>query len=140
MSSVLSSLSTIDEVQHLNLELEADPYLFYQLGDGHALFTSRVKQGTVLTVGPLIPVSSMFQMYWLTHNNIKVGFYFVSQFHVENAGGYIVTYMNHGRGKAFNVEVLLKIPELVVYHYKNRGTLVVCPVIGDDVKTIFEEQ
>jgi hypothetical protein len=48
--------------------------------------------------------------------------------------------MNRGVGKASNVEVLLKTPDLVVYHYTNRGTLAVCPVVGDDVRTIFEEQ
>ena len=126
--------------QYLHVTMESDPHLFYAIGEGHAMFTTKIEQGSTLTVGDLIPVSCMFQMYWLTQNNVKVGFYFVSQFHVVNNGGFIAAYMNSGVGKAQTVEVLLKTPELVVYHYTNRGTLVVCPVIGDEVKTIFEEQ
>lgn len=131
--------STI-ESQYLKVTLDTEAHLFYALGEGHALFTTKIEAGAVVTVGERIPVSCMFQMHWLVLNNAKVGFYFESQFHVVNSGGFLATYMNRGVGKASTVEVLLKTPDLVVYHYTNRGTIAVCPVIGDDVKTVFEEQ
>jgi hypothetical protein len=131
---------TINGNTPINIEMQMDPHLFYAIQDGHALFTTRIEQGTVVGIGEQIPMSCMFQVYRLTQGDVKVGFYFVSQFHVVNSGGFLAAYMTRGIGKAIAVEVLLKTPDLVVYHYTNRGTLIVCPVIGDDVRVIFEEQ
>lgn len=121
------------------LYIDAEPFTFYELGEGFALFNEPQKAGN-LSVGPRIPVSCMFEVYWLTRNGQKIGHYFVSQFQTVNHGAYVVTFLNNGVGKATLVEVLLKTETLVIYNYPNRGTLIVCPVLSEDLQTVFEEQ
>lgn len=121
------------------LHLDAEPFTFYELGEGFALFQQPQKAG-IITIGPRVPVSCMFEVYWLTRNGDKIGHYFVSQFQTVNHGAYVVTFLNNGVGKATLVEVLLKTDTLVIYNYPNRGTLIVCPVLTDDLLTIFQEQ
>lgn len=123
----------------LQLGLDADPGLFYKLGSGHAIFKEKTAAGE-LTKGAQIPLSCMFQAYWLLRGKDRVGYYFVSQFQVDNRGGYLVTYLNNGAGKADSVEVMLKTEHLVVFHYPNRGTLIISPSVSEDVQTIFQEQ
>jgi hypothetical protein len=135
----LHSATPVPEPRTERLFLNAEPFTFYELGEGFALF-NEPQQAGILTVGPRIPVACMFEVYWLTRNGQKVGHYFVSQFQTVNHGAYVVTFLNNGVGKASLVEVTLKTDTLVVYNYPNRGALIVCPVLSDDLLSIFEEQ
>lgn len=123
----------------LKLLLDADPGYFYELESGHAIFREAVKAGELIK-GAQIPLNCMFDAYWLLRGTEKVGYFFVSQFHVANHGGYLVTFLNNGAGKASSVEVMLKTDQLVVFNYPNRGTLLVSTLINEDVETIFVEQ
>jgi hypothetical protein len=82
----------------------------------------------------------MFDIYWLMVEDRRVGLLFGSSFQVKNGGGYLVAYMNQARGRATQVDVLLKTEDLVIYNYPNRGTMAVLTQIGPEVQTIFEEQ
>jgi hypothetical protein len=123
----------------IELNIDADPGYFYELEGGHALFKDKTTRGP-LVKGPQIPLNCMFEAYWLIRKDEKVGYYFVSQFHTANHGGYLVTWMNNGAGKASSVEVMSKTDQLVVFNYPNRGTLVISPKINEEVQTIFSEQ
>jgi hypothetical protein len=117
-----------------------DPHLFYELDGGHALLRAAIPKRTTITVGEQIPLSCMFDAYWLLVRGERVGYLFMSSFQVQNSGGFLCAYMEAKRGSANTVEVLLKTDEIVIYHYPNKGTLIVSPSIGEDIRVIFEEQ
>lgn len=123
----------------LHLYLDADPGYFYELEGGYAIFKEPVKSGTIVK-GSQIPLNCMFEAYWLMRSGEKIGYYFVSQFQSANHGGYVVTWMNTGVGKATSVEVMLKTDSLVIFNYPNAGTLVISPLINEEISTIFSEQ
>lgn len=124
----------------LTVDLDSESQLFYSTDLGFTLYSQELKQGTVLKIGERIPVACMFEVRWLLLDGRKIGYLFNSQFQVTNKGGYIMTYMNSGAGKASAVEVLVKTDTLVVYHFPNHGTLVISPYIGNDIQNILEEQ
>lgn len=121
-------------------ELDMDAFLFYRTWDAYALLYEPVRYGDPLTVGDRVPLACMFDANWLMRGDIRIGVVFMSQFHVKNGGGYILAYLQQGIGRAVTVEVLLKTENLVIYHYPNRGTLVICPHVGDEVLNIMLEQ
>jgi hypothetical protein len=121
------------------LAIDASAGTFYSIDQGYALFVEDQRPGE-LTRGPAIPLKCMFQGFELLNGQKKVGYYFESPFKSKNHGGYIVAHL-HNKGPAEHVEILLKIKDLmVVYHYPNRGTMIVSPKIGEEVQIIFEEQ
>lgn len=124
----------------LTVASDSEAHLFHSTDLGFALYTQNIGQGSVLTVGERIPLACMFNAYWLTLDKEKIGYLFTSNFRVTNKGGYIMTYMNSGAGKASAVEVLVKTDTIVVYHFPNHGTLIVSPHVGQDVQTILSEQ
>jgi hypothetical protein len=124
----------------LRVDLDSEPHLFYSTDIGFALYNQELKQGTVLKIGERIPVACMFEVRWLILDGKKLGYLFNSQFQVTNKGGYIMTYMNSGAGKASAVEVLVKTDTLVIYSFPNHGTLVISPHIGQDIVSILDEQ
>lgn len=121
-------------------QINMDPHLFYELDGGHAIFRHPITQRVVLTVGDRIPLSCMFEGYWMLVHGERVGYIFSSQFQTMNSGGYIVAYMEAKRGLATSSETLLKTDDLVIFNFPNKGTLIVSPKIGDETITIFEEQ
>jgi hypothetical protein len=133
-------LFTPQRITVLNVELDSEAHLFYSTDHGFALYTQEMKQGTTLKIGDRIPVACMFEVHWLLRDGEKVGYLFNSQFQVTNKGGYIMTYMNSGAGKASAVEVLVKTDTLVIYSFPNHGALVISPHIGQDIISILEEQ
>lgn len=122
------------------VEIDSEPHLFHSTDLGFALYTQDMKQGTMLRIGERIPVACMFEVHWLLRGPEKVGYLFNSQFQVLNRGGYIMTYMNSGAGKASAVEVLVKTDTLVIYSFPNHGALVISPHIGQDIVAILDEQ
>lgn len=125
--------------KRIRLDVKADPYVFYEVKDGYAILQKEVKAGS-LTLGSRIPLSCMFDVFWLIKRGQKVGHYFTSQFQISNHGGYLVTYMNNGAGKASMVEVMLKTDDLVVYNFPNKGTLVISTKVNEETQTVFAEQ
>jgi hypothetical protein len=70
----------------------------------------------------------------------RVGWSFVSQFQVENHGGYLLTYISKGAGKATTVDTLVKTDDMIVYNYPNRGSLIISPRVNEDIAGVLEEQ
>jgi hypothetical protein len=132
----------IDHDAEHRLYVPMDPYLFYELGGGYALNKGphALPDDAVLKVGPAIPLSCMFDCYWLLHEGQKVGYYFRSTFQVLNDGGYVCAYMGAARGAADRVEILLNTEELVVFHYPGKGTMIISPHVGTELTQIFTEQ
>jgi hypothetical protein len=126
----------------LKAELDMSCNLFYNVWDGHCLLEKgkQLKFGQDVEVGDRIPINCMFEMHRLLCNGERIGIVMTTQFHVKNEGGFIVAYLQNGAGKADKVEVLLKTDDLVIYHFPNRGTLMVDPHVGDEVLNIFLEQ
>lgn len=121
-------------------ELDMDPHLFYELDGGHALFRQRIPFRSEFVIGDRIPLSCMFEGYWLMIGTERVGYIFSSQFQTVNNGGFIVTFMEAKRGSATTSETLLKTDDICVFNFPNKGTLIVSPAIGEETVTIFEEQ
>jgi hypothetical protein len=117
-----------------------DPHLFYELDGGHALLRTALPARAQITVGELIPLSCMFDAYWLLVRGERVGYLFTTSFQVKNSGGFICAFMEAKRGAADRVEVLLKTDDCVIYNFPNKGTLVISPAIAEEVTTIFDEQ
>jgi len=122
----------------MRLAIDADPGIFYSIGNGYALFPNYMKAGEI-EIGPRILLNCMFQGYQLFRKEVRVGYYFETQFKSSNHGGYIVTYLNN-KGPATSVEILLKTKELVICNYPNRGTLIISPTVNERVQVIFSEQ
>lgn len=136
---VRNILKSIPVSAVINMRLDADPGYFYEVEGGFAIFKHTLKAGPILK-GPQIPLNCMFEAYWLLRGSEKVGYYFTSQFQTANHGGYLVTWMNNGAGKATSVEIMLKTDELVVFNYPNRGTLAITPAVNEEISNIFDEQ
>lgn len=126
--------------REITTSIPMDPHLFYELDGGHALLRTAIPKRTTVSVGDKIPLSCMFDAYWLLVRGERVGYLFCSNFQVQNSGGFICAYMGAKRGLATTVEVLLKTDEVIIYNFPNKGTLIVSPSIGDETRTIFEEQ
>src|SRR5271168_5122324 len=124
----------------LVVDSDSEAHLFHSTSLGFALYFHNVGRGSVLTIGDRIPLACMFEAHWLTLDGEKIGYLFTSHFQVTNKGGYIMTYMNSGAGKASSVEVLVKTDTLVVYSYPNHGCVIVSPHVGDDVRNVLSEQ
>ncbi|QRE00288.1 hypothetical protein [Burkholderia phage BCSR5] len=126
----------------LTAELDMNPALFYPVGRGFVLLSEPVPQGSSIQIGSQLPLRCMFETFDVLTpvEGVKIGYYMQSQFQVENGGSYLLCYMNKGRGKADKAEVLLKTKELIVFHYPNKGTLMVSPDVSSYLFTIIEEQ
>jgi hypothetical protein len=133
-------LFTQERPSELTVALNSEAHLFYSTDLGYALYNKEVPQGAVLRIGDKIPVACLFEVRWLLLNNEKLGYLFNSQFQVTNKGGYLMTYLNKGVGKATSVEVLVKTDTLVIYSFPNTGALAISPHIGQDIETILLEQ
>jgi len=112
---------------------------FYQVDGGHLILNQEIQDDHV-EIGEKIPAVGMFTIYWLLNKKMKVGYYFTSEFRTVNHGGYLVTFLNNGAGKATTAQLTLKTDKLVIYNYPNRGTLAISPEVNDEVQVILEEQ
>src|SRR6266702_5835539 len=72
------------------LSLDAEPGLFFELSDRrglhHATFFEPLKGPNAFTVGDRVPITCMFDVNWLIHDERRVGLLFQSSFHVKNGG------------------------------------------------------
>jgi hypothetical protein len=133
--------STIYPGREFRAPLDMDPHLFYELDGGFAMFLRPMPFTHTFFVGQPIPLSCMFDAHWLVDGDEqRIGYVFSSRFQVQNAGGYIVTFMESKRGLANAVEVLIKTDDLIVFHYPNKGTMAVIPKVSVDLETILQEQ
>lgn len=116
-----------------------DKSIFYTLREGWVLMNQDIEAGTYIEIGAELPLKCMFQIRSLIINNLRVGLIFNSGFETINAGGYLLTHMQHKRA-ATEYDILLKDEFIVLYDYPNRGTLAISPPVNDEVLTVFEEQ
>lgn len=123
----------------LRLIIDAESGVFCTLDKGFLLPVKDLKSGTEITEMTRLPVGGMFTINLCFIDGERVGFYFTTAFVVDNAGGYLVTYMARKK-EATEIEVMIRTDELVVYNYPNCGTLAISPLVNEDVLTIFEEQ
>lgn len=121
------------------LDLNVSPGTFYELPNGFLLPVKDLAARTSLVLGLKLPVSCMFDIYVVMIDKERVGFYFTSRFDTVNGGGYLLTTLK-GKGEATEVDVLVRTSDLVVYHYPNKGTLVVSPKVSNEIETIYLEQ
>jgi len=121
------------------LDLNVSPGTFYELPNGFFLPVKDLALRTPLVLGNKLPVSCMFDIYVVMIDKERVGFYFTSRFDTTNGGGYLITTLK-GKEEATEVDVLVRTPDLVVYHYPNKGTLVISPKVSNEIKIIFLEQ
>jgi hypothetical protein len=119
--------------------LDMKPGTFYDIGSGFMLPIQEVPFHSKLEIQSKLSVSCMFDIFFVSCGGTRVGFFFVTRFEVQNEGGYLITYLQN-KGKATEVEVLIKTEDLVVYNYPNRGTLAISPLVNPIIETIFEEQ
>jgi hypothetical protein len=98
-----------------------------------------VPAGAQITVGQRLPVSCMFDVHFALVEGARVGFLFTSRFEVKNGGSYLMTYLNN-KGPATEHETLVKDENLVIFHYPNKGTLAISPLVNPEIDTIFTEQ
>lgn len=120
--------------------LDVEPGLFYEIDNAYVMYLEEFKAPFKATVGDKIPVTCMFDLHWLMRDDVKVGFWFESQFQVMNGGGYLCTFLHAKKAKADTVEVLVKTDALVLYNFPNRGTLVISPKVSPELLTIYDEQ
>src|ERR1700737_2889827 len=116
----------------LTLNLDVQPGTFYELGSGFFLPSMDLKLKTEIDVSRKLPISCMFDIYYARIDTQLVGFYFTTRFSVQNHGGYLITTLQN-KGRATVVETLIKNDDLIVYHYPNRGTLAITPLVSDRI-------
>jgi len=122
------------------LYIDAPVGVFYDDGeDGFFLPILGIKRLTPIKIVKELTLRCMFSVFMCEAEGQRCGFYFASQFKVSNEGGYLITYMNR-RKEATEVETLIKTPELILYHYPNKGTLAISPKVNDEINTVFLEQ
>lgn len=123
----------------IKIALDARPGEFYEVSGGFFLPIKNVVFATTLAVGPKLPATCMFDIYFMTLGAERVGFYFTSLFETVNGGSYLLTHLK-GKGEATEADVLIKTDDLVVYNYPNRGTLAISPLVSAEIETIFQDQ
>ena len=119
--------------------LDSHPGRFIEVDGAYLLVTQVIPAGSELHVGTALPVTCMFDINFMMLNNHRVGFLFKTRFEVENGGAYLITYLRN-KGPATESETLVKDESLVVYHYPNKGTLAISPLVNSEIETILQEQ
>ena len=119
--------------------LDARPGCFLEVDGAYLLPTQVIPAGTDMQVGAALPVSCMFDINFMLVNGQRVGFLFKTRFEVDNGGSYLMTYLRN-KGAATEHETLIKDENLVVFHYPNKGTLAICPLVNSESETILQEQ
>jgi hypothetical protein len=115
--------------------------LFYDLSDGIFLPIVEISEFSELHIAEIIPAADcMFTINWVELDGVKCGYLFNSKFEIINNGGFITTFLQSGKGKASNVEVLAKSEHLILYHFPNRGSMAVSPIVNSTIANVFESQ
>lgn len=115
------------------------PGTFYEISGQYVLPTKAIAEDQVLTLGNKLSLSCMFTIHFVLLDGERVGFAFSSQFTTHNGGSYLMTYLRN-KGQATEHETIIKDDDLVVYHYPNKGTLAISPLVNSELITVFEEQ
>lgn len=123
----------------MRLVLDANPGRFIEVDGAFLLTTQKVLAGAELHVGQPLHVSCMFDINFMMMNNQRIGFLFKTRFEVDNGGAYLMTYLRN-KGQATESETLIKDENLVVFHYPNKGTLAISPLVNSEIETILQEQ
>lgn len=118
---------------------DCTPGTFYEVFGQWLLPTTNIEAGSVLTLGQSLPITCMFDINWAMLNGSRVGFVLSSKFEVVNGGAYLMTFLKN-KGPATEVETLIKDENLVVFHYPNKGTLAISPLVNPEIDVIFTEQ
>lgn len=123
----------------IRVRIPCRPGVFVETERGFIFATTDIVAGSPLEQGAQIPLAGMLEMFELLLNGVRVGYILRSSFTVVNGGGYLLTYLR-GKGLADAHEVLLKLDNLVIYNFPNRGTLAVSPEVGTSIAQILESQ
>jgi hypothetical protein len=123
----------------MKILIDVRPGAFIEVDGAFLLPTQNLAAGTDLQVGPALPVSCMFDINFMLVGSQRVGFLFKTRFEVENGGSYLMTYLRN-KGPATAYETLVKDENLVVFHYANKGSLAISPLVNPELATVFEEQ
>lgn len=119
--------------------LDAVPGRFLEVEGAFLLPTQIIPAGSDMHVGPALPVTCMFDINFMLVDGQRVGFLLKTRFEVENGGSYLMTYLRN-KGQATTSETLVKDEHLVVFHYPNKGTLAISPLVNQEIETILQEQ
>lgn len=117
-----------------------EPGLFYEVDKAHVMFLSQHTGMFDCFIGDRIPIACMFDAYWLMKDSERIGFWFTTQFKIINGGGYLCAFLESKKGKADVAETLVKTDHVVVYHFPNRGTLIVSPLVSPEFAVVLAEQ
>jgi hypothetical protein len=119
--------------------LDCKPGEFYEVGASYLLPIEELKAGQDIEVGQRLSLSCMFDINFAMVGEQRVGYWFTSRFEVRNGGAYLLTFLRN-KGPAVDGETLVKDENLVVYHFANKGTLAISPIVNAEIETIFQEQ
>jgi hypothetical protein len=125
------------------LAVDMNPHQFYELDAGYVLLKQPMKAKTGVELGEEIPLKGALSTRWLLCNGHRIGYYFSTTFKAFNGGGFLLAYIESKskKGIATTAEVLLKIKdEIVIFHFPNRGTMAISPVVNEEIANIFSEQ
>lgn len=129
------------EIKESTVYFDVEPGLFYEVDTGFVTVTKSITAPFAVELGDRLTLSCMFDINWLMHSGVKIGFHFATQFQIVNGGGYICTFLQTKKPQTTGkVEVLVKTDALVIYHFANRGTLVISPKVSPEIQNIFIEQ
>lgn len=120
--------------------IDVAPGLFYETDGAHVMFLRGFNEMFDCFIGDRIPISCMFDVYWLMKDSERVGFWFSTQFKIINGGGYLCAFLESKKSKAEVAETLVKTDDIVIFHFPNRGTLIISPAVSPEVATIIDEQ
>lgn len=123
----------------MKIVIDSVPGVFQETAGYWFLPISVLPSGTDVMVGPRLPITCMFDINFALVDGVRVGFIFASRFEVKNGGAYLLTYLRN-KGQATEHETLVKDEHLVVFHYPNKGSLAISPLVNQEIDTIFTEQ
>lgn len=123
----------------IKTRLDYEPELFYEVPIGAIYPIGPIPKNTVLEVGRRIPLLCMLELYEVLSKDVRVGYLFKSSFAMECHGGYLITYLK-GKGEAESHEVLLKLENLIIYNFPNRGAMAASPRVAGNFLKILENQ
>jgi len=113
--------------------------VFHEISGHYLILVHELKAQTEITIGPRLPVTCMFDINYAMVDGQRAGFLFTSRFETVNGGSYLMTYL-HNKGAATESETLIKDEHLVVFHYPNKGTLAISPLVNPELDIVFQEQ
>lgn len=126
--------------RRVQILIDVAPGLFYESDGAHVMFLREFTGMFDCFIGDRIPISCMFDVYWLMKDGERIGFWFTTQFKIINGGGYLCSFLESKKAKAEVAETLVKTNDLVIFHFPNRGTLIISPAVSPEVLNVIDEQ